>query len=355
MELWSLGGDTLIANDALSFGTRVVVLNNGIVLGRDTLRRADFKAAPAAPPARWQGLIGEYGWDHNTLYILEREGKLHALIEWFFEYPLEPVAQDTFRFPNYGLYDNEKVIFRRDAQGRASAAEAASVLFTRRLGDIEAGQTFKITPQRPVPELRREALAASPPAERGEFLASELVELRALDPTIKYDIRYASTNNFMSAVFYSQPRAFLQRPAAEAVVRAHRKLKDQGYGLLIHDAYRPWYVTKMFWDATPNAQRQFVANPANGSRHNRGAAVDLTLYDLRTGEAVEMVGGYDEFSERSYPDYPGGTSRQRWLRELLRDAMETEGFTVYEFEWWHFDFNNWRRYPIQNVTFENVR
>ena len=355
IELWSLGGDTLIANDALTFGTRVLVLNNAIVLGRDTLRRADSKTAPAAPSARWQGLIGEYGWDHNTLYILEREGKLHALIEWFFEYPLEPIAQDTFRFPNYGLYDHEKVVFRRDPRGRAYVAEAASVLFTRRLGAIESGQTFKITPLRPVEELRREALAASPPVEPGEFLASDLVELRALEPTINYDIRYASTNNFMNAVFYSQPRAFLQRPAAEALVRAHSKLRSQGYGLLIHDAYRPWYVTKMFWDATPNAQRHFVANPANGSRHNRGAAVDLTLYDLRTGEAVEMVGGYDEFSERSYPDYPGGTSRQRWLRELLRDAMETEGFTVYEFEWWHFDFNNWRRYPIQNVTFENVR
>jgi CubicO group peptidase (beta-lactamase class C family)/D-alanyl-D-alanine dipeptidase len=364
MELWQyLSSDTLIANDALSYGLKVVPLTairdprsaiRAIVIGRDTLPRADQPTAPAIPPAEWRPLIGEYGWDHNTLYILEKEGKLHALIEWFFEYPLEPMGRDTFRFPNIGLYDGEKIIFQRDAQGRVSAAEAASVRFERRLRDLETGQTFKITPLRPVEDLRREALAATPPVERGEFLKPDLVELRSLDNSIKYDIRYATTNNFMSAVFYSQARAFLQRPAAEALVRAHRKLAAKGYGLLIHDAYRPWYVTKMFWDATPDAQRHFVANPANGSRHNRGAAVDLTLYDLRTGQPVEMVGGYDEFSERSYPDYPGGSSRQRWLRELLRDAMEAEGYNVYEFEWWHFDYSDWRRYPIGTLTFEQI-
>ena len=95
--------------------------------------------------------------------------------------------------------------------------------------------------------------------------------------------------------------------------------------------------------------------PAQGSRHNRGCAVDLTLYELKTGKAVEMVGGYDEMSDRSYPDYPGGTARQRWHRELLRHAMEEEGFSVYEAEWWHFDYQDWRKYPILNLTFDELR
>jgi D-alanyl-D-alanine dipeptidase len=146
----------------------------------------------------------------------------------------------------------------------------------------------------------------------------------------------------------------LQRPAAEAVVQAHRILAEAGYGLLIHDGYRPWAVTRMFWDATPEAQKVFVANPANGSRHNRGAAIDLTLFDLSTGEPVEMTGGYDEFSSRSYPDYPGGTSQQRWRRELLRDVMESVGFTVYDAEWWHFDFGAWREYPVLNLAFDEI-
>ncbi len=132
------------------------------------------------------------------------------------------------------------------------------------------------------------------------------------------------------------------------------KLKDRGYGLLVFDAYRPWHVTKMFWDATPPPSRIFVANPAKGSRHNRGCAIDLTLYDRRTGLPVSMVGGYDEFSDRSNPEYPGGTALQRWHRDLLRKAMEAEGFTVNQNEWWHFDDKAWQSYPILNATFEEL-
>ena len=100
----------------------------------------------------------------------------------------------------------------------------------------------------------------------------------------------------MGVPLYDRAQARLQRPAAEALGRVQRALAAEGFGLLVHDAYRPWYVTRMFWDATPDSQRVFVADPATGSRHNRGAAVDLTLYDLRTGRPVTMVSGYDEFS-----------------------------------------------------------
>jgi D-alanyl-D-alanine dipeptidase len=137
-------------------------------------------------------------------------------------------------------------------------------------------------------------------------------------------------------------------------VRVAHRLAPLGFGLLIHDAYRPWYVTKIFWDATPPEKHIFVADPSEGSRHNRGCAVDLTLYDLKTGRQVPMTGHYDEMSERSYPYYPGGSSLERWDRNLLRHAMEAEGFTVYEFEWWHFDFHGWQHYPILNLTFEQL-
>ena len=146
----------------------------------------------------------------------------------------------------------------------------------------EQQQTFKIQPLRLVPELRAEAQAAKPPAELGPFRQPDLVELVKLDPTIKLDIHYASTNNFMGTPFYTQARAFLERPAAEALVRVNTRLHQQGYGLLIFDGYRPWYVTKMFWDGTPVEDHLYVANPAQGSKHNRGCAVDLTLYDSTT-------------------------------------------------------------------------
>jgi len=216
-------------------------------------------------------------------------------------------------------------------------------------------QSFHIQPLRPVPELRAEALKAQPPAEHSDFLASDLVELIKLDPTLKLDIRYASSNNFLGTPLYEEARAFLQRPAAEALVRANRKLHEQGYELLIFDGYRPWYVTKIFWDATPPADHIYVADPAEGSRHNRGCAVDLTIFGLKTGRLLPMPSGYDEMSERTHRDYTGGTAEERANRVLLRRTMEAEGFTVYPDEWWHFDYKDWRKYPIENVPFAEIR
>lgn len=345
---------TLVIDDEIDFGTRVTPQeDNRLLIGETAFERQDDEP-PAEIPQRWKGLIGEYGWDHNTLYILEDHGQLYALIEWFYYYPLTEISENVFEFPDYGLYHGEGLQFTRDAQGVATAVTAAEVKFVRREVGTKDGETFKITPVKPIEELRAGALADSPPQEEGDFRPADFVELVTLDPTIKLDIRYATTNNFTGAVFYKQPRAFMQRPAAEAVARANARLKPRGLGLMIHDAYRPWYVTKMFWDATPGELKDFVANPANGSRHNRGCAVDLTLYDLATGEPIQMVAGYDEFSPRSFPMYPGGASRQRWYRELLRRTMEAEGFTVYEFEWWHFDYQDWTKYHIGNVTFEEI-
>ena len=349
-----LAGDTLVVDDELSFGPRVRLAGERLIVDTDTLTRT-ARTRPDNPPARWRALIGEYGWDYNTLYILERDGRLHALIEWFFDYPLTEITADTFAFPASGLYDGERLAFRRRPDRYATEVRVGGVVFPRRPIEGEDGKTFRLTPMRPVAELRAEASAAKPPVETGTFRPSDLVEVSTLDSTIKFDIRYATTNNFISTPMYSQARAFLQRPAAQALVRAHRALAKQGLGLLIHDAYRPWYVTKMFWDATPESGKIFVADPAQGSRHNRGAAVDLTVYDRRTGRPIEMVSGYDEFSNRAFPDYPGGTSRQRYDRELLRRAMEAEGFRVYDAEWWHFDYQDWRFYPIGNQTFDQIR
>jgi zinc D-Ala-D-Ala dipeptidase len=218
------------------------------------------------------------------------------------------------------------------------------------------------SPRYPVPalpaskleQLRTDALRASPPAEEGEFRASDLVEVVTLDAGLKLDVRYAGSDNFLRAPIYPEARVFLQRPAAEAVVRAHRALQAQGYGLLLFDGYRPWYVTRLFWDATPPELRDFVADPAVGSRHNRGCAIDLTLYDLRTGREVQMPSGYDEFSERAHPDYAGGTPQQRAARDLLRTTMEAEGFTVNDHEWWHYDCRDWQQYRIGNEFFKDL-
>jgi D-alanyl-D-alanine dipeptidase/kynurenine formamidase len=194
----------------------------------------------------------------------------------------------------------------------------------------------------------------TPPREAGRFRTPDLVELTSVDQTLKLDVRYATPNNFTGQPVYTEGRVFLQRPAAEALARVQQALHDKGYGLVLFDGYRPWRVTKLFWDITPADKKSFVADPAKGSKHNRGCAVDLSLVDLKTGHEVEMPGGYDEMSERSYPTYEGGTNAQREARDLLRAAMEHEGFFVYSHEWWHFDFKDWRAYPILDVPFSAI-
>lgn len=200
------------------------------------------------------------------------------------------------------------------------------------------------------------ACSYGPPKESGEFLKPDLVELTELDSTFKLDIRYSTSNNFLGKAVYSQATAFLQRPAAEALVRVSKSLKRDGYGIIVFDGYRPWSVTKLFWDSATEEERQagFVADPAKGSRHNRGCAVDISLYDLKTGLEVKMPSGYDEFTERAFSNYIGGDKEATRLRDLLITAMESEGFTVLEQEWWHFDYKDWPMYPILNVDFEDL-
>ncbi|MBT6037158.1 MAG: M15 family metallopeptidase [Kordiimonadaceae bacterium] len=198
------------------------------------------------------------------------------------------------------------------------------------------------------------ALEASPPIREGEFRDPDLVDVTTVLDNVKLDIRYATTNNFLNVPTYSQAKSFFQRPALMALNEANKKLNALGFGILIHDTYRPWYVTKVFWDATEGFEREFVANPSSGSKHNMGSAVDMTLYDLKTGDVIKMVGTYDEMSDRSYPDYMGGTALERWHRDLMRTYVEAEGFTVVSNEWWHYDHEDWRKYPILNQTFEEL-
>ena len=195
------------------------------------------------------------------------------------------------------------------------------------------------------------SFAQSGPPKEEHKREARLVELITLDNSIKLDIRYATSNNFVGRAVYPEARAFLQKPAAKALLKVHRQLGKQGLGLVIFDGYRPWTITKLFWEVTPEEKRKFVANPEKGSKHNRGCAVDLSIYDLKTGELIEMPSEYDEFTERASPDYKGGTERQRANRDMLRRLMEDAGFTVNPNEWWHFDYKNWQDYAIYDISF----
>jgi D-alanyl-D-alanine dipeptidase len=315
---------------------------------------------PAPPPSQFVGLLGEYDTPAGMRIVLEDSGRLFFADTMRHRIALRATSNDAYAVTSTGAQSMlgkaaDVVRFTRDASGHATAAMVGGVRLARREIEPQPGTNqLQVTPVRPVSQLRVEALAASPPRERGTFRPADLVELVRLDPSIKLEIRYATTNNFLGTRFYDEARAFMQRPAAEAVVRANASLRSRGYGLLIHDAYRPWYVTKMFWDATPTDKRWLVADPSQGSKHNRGAAVDLTLYDLATGRPVDMPSTYDESTDRAFADYPGGTAAQRWRRAVLRRAMEAQGFVVNPTEWWHFDYKDWQQYAIGNAAFDRI-
>lgn len=338
-----------LAADRTHQALAAVVRDGAFEIGRRRYVRE--KDAPPAPcPAELLPYLGEYGWDHDTLLVFERDGHLSILIEWLAEYPLfaEDAPAGTFALdPTRGLYHGEQVTFARGDDGAVRGVRVGAVWFERRpLLGVDGG-VFRIqarhSPER-LRELAKQARAPKPPPGAREF---DLVELKDAVPGIRYDIRYAGNDNFLGFPLYDHANARLQRPAADALLRVQRALAPQGLGLLAHDAYRPWEVTKMFWDATPEAQHHFVANPERGSRHNRGCAIDLTLCDLATGKPIPMPSLYDEFTARAYPNYPGGTSRERYFRDRLRREMGKAGFAVYEFEWWHFDHADWKEYPVR--------
>lgn len=180
-----------------------------------------------------------------------------------------------------------------------------------------------------------------------------LVEISTLDNTIKFDIKYATTDNILKKPLYLSARAFLRKEAAEALVRVHNRLKKNGLGLIVYDAYRPLYVSRILYEAAPLDKKCFFAPPEIGSSHNCGCGVDVSLYDLKTGKSLSMPCPYDELSERASVLYRNNSLHQRLNRIQLQEAMESEGFRVYLLEWWHFDYKNWKKYPLLNVELKN--
>ena len=316
----------------------------------------EFGRQPDSTPTRWRGLIGEYGTDTASFwYVIERDKRLWVMDEHKNYVPLTERSDSVFAAPIAPVSVQGEVRFRTSDVG-ARTLHVGQLVRTRNvIGPLAGEPQLKVTPVRPLDEIRRDALTAVPPAESGSFKPTDLVDVTTLDSTIRLDIRYASENNFLGAKMYDDARAFMQRDAAKALVRASKHAKRVGYGLMIHDAYRPWSVTKIFWDATPEDKRWMVANPAQGSRHNRGIAVDITLYDLETKKTVEMPSTYDESTYRASSTYPGGASLERYHRSLLKRLLEHEGFAVNPTEWWHFDYVNRKdRYAIGNIAFDKI-
>jgi zinc D-Ala-D-Ala dipeptidase len=190
----------------------------------------------------------------------------------------------------------------------------------------------------------------------GKDSSKMMLELRSLSPNLVYDLRYAGTNNFMKKRMYPKNtgHTFLRAPAARALSKVQQKLNQQGYGLKIFDAYRPYSVTVAFWE--PIKDERYVANPAKGSGHNRGIAVDLTIIDLKTGNELDMGTGFDNFTDTAHHAFTKNLPEAvQKARGLLKQAMEENGFTAMDTEWWHFFWPNDRNYEVLDIPFKKLQ
>lgn len=162
----------------------------------------------------------------------------------------------------------------------------------------------------------------------------------SVNARIALDIRYATTNNFTGRRVYPEAKAFLRKPTALKLGKAQQKLEERNLSLKVYDAYRPLSVQKIFWKIMPD--ERYVADPAKGSRHNRGSAVDVTMVELQSGRELNMPSGYDDFSPRAFYSFTNLPPEAVSNRALLRAVMSDCGFIPFETEWWHFDDADWQ-------------
>jgi D-alanyl-D-alanine dipeptidase len=183
----------------------------------------------------------------------------------------------------------------------------------------------------------------------------KMIELKTLMPKLVYDLRYATTNNFMHRLMYPENTnvTFLRLPAAMALQKVQQELNGRGLGLKIFDAYRPYSVTVKFWELVKD--ERYVANPAKGSGHNRGIAVDLTIINLRTGEELNMGTGFDNFTDTAHQTFTHLSEEILQNRHLLRSTMERYGLNAFETEWWHYFLANGDRFEVLDIKFKKLK
>lgn len=188
------------------------------------------------------------------------------------------------------------------------------------------------------------AFAQNPTGEK-------LIDIQKVNPKIRLDIRYATNNNFVGEKLYSSPRCLLRYSVAQRLSKVQQNLEKIGLGLKVYDCYRPLSVTRIMWEKAPDSN--YVANPAKGSRHNRGSSVDLTLVN-RNGKELEMPTNFDDFTEKAHGNYQGGSYQSRSNRQLLKKVMIAQRFIPLSTEWWHFDAEDWQKFSLLDIPFEKI-
>lgn len=266
-------------------------------------------------------------------------------------YPLYKEHFDSYTINESGPLNHLDAAVRieRSREGYGVTCSVGGNRYSRRFFAGENGRPFRFAPVSDWQALKTAADAAVMPAQLGAGQQAQLVDLAQAVPGLKFDLRYAQADNCFGQALTDDRRAFLDADAALALAQAQQYLKPYGYGILVWEAYRPWSVSKLAYDALPADKKSMLPAPEIGFSHNTGRSIDVSLYLLATGENAGMISGFDEPSVRQYASFPGGTTLERYRRDLLRSAMQMAGFTASGTEWWHFDYGDIKGFAHLNV------
>lgn len=266
-------------------------------------------------------------------------------------YPLYKEHFDSYTINESGPLNHLDAAVRieRSREGYGVSCSVGGNRYSRRFFAGENGRPFRFAPVSDWQALKTAADAAVMPAQLGAGQQAQLVDLAQAVPGLKFDLRYAQADNCFGQALTDDQRAFLDADAAQALAQAQQYLKPYGYGILVWEAYRPWFVSKLAYDALPADKKSMLPAPEVGFSHNTGRSIDVSLYLLANGENAGMISGFDEPSVRQYASFAGGTTLERYRRDLLRSAMQMAGFTASETEWWHFDYGDIKGFAHLNV------
>ena len=321
-------------------------------------------AAPAFEPKDCpkdlKYILGMYYGNGELFLLRENKGEVELVYrfgqkDYAFAgsnvYPLVKEHFDSYTINESGPLNHLDAAVRieRSREGYGVSCSVGGNRYSRRFFAGENGKPFRFAVSGDWQELKNAANAAVMPANLGAGQQAQLVNLAQAVPGIKLDLRYAGTDNCFGNVLNDDARAFLDVEAAAALNTVQLNLAQYGYGLLVWEAYRPWSVSKLAYDALPLENKSMLPAPEVGFSHNTGRSVDVSLYSLATGEPVDMISDFDEPSIRQYASFAGGTELERYRRDLLRTQMQLAGFTASDMEWWHFDYGNIKAFAHLNV------
>ena len=311
-------------------------------------------------------LLGMYYGNASAFLLREEKGVLQIVYHTDREdrdfsmgnvFPLKKVRFDSYTLNEEGplLSAEAPVHFERDAEGNGIVCKIGGKRFARNFFPGEGNNVFRIETNGDYTTLKDAAAKAVPPAGLLKGQAGRLVRIRSVVSNVKFDLRYAGANNIFGVPLYEAAEAYAEAETADALKKAADKLALHGYGILVWEGYRPWYVSKLASDLLPKDKKGMLPIPDKGEDRNTGRTVDVSLYELSSGEAVNMISDFDEVSVRQFPAFTGGTERQRSLRDLLVSVMKECGFTQGREEWWHFSLGDTAGWQHLNIPYGQIR